>query len=128
MRIGELAARTGLAPSAIRYYEQEGLLPRVVRRSGQRVYDERALAWLVVILLARDAGFTIGEIRELVTEFPAARWRRLAERKLAEVERARTRLSEMKRLLLRLLACGCADLEACGLAIARRKRPLARRA
>ncbi|MEP6995934.1 MAG: MerR family transcriptional regulator, partial [Acidobacteriota bacterium] len=69
MQIGELSRRTGLSPSAIRYYEQERLIPPPARVSGRRLFDQRALAQLVVVQLARDAGFTIAEIRSLVTEF-----------------------------------------------------------
>ena len=95
MRIGELARRTGLAPSAIRFYEGEGLLPTVRRLSGRRVFDETALDHLTVVQLAKDAGFTLAEIRRLVNEFGKNRWRSLAERKLGEVRLAAARLQTM---------------------------------
>jgi MerR family redox-sensitive transcriptional activator SoxR len=119
MLIGELSRRTGIAPSALRYYEEQGLLPRAARASGRRVFDERALAHIRVVQLARDAGFTLAEIRQLVTEFGASRWRRLAERKLVEVQAAAERLRAMTLLLEKLLKCKCPDIEFCGRAIGR---------
>jgi MerR family redox-sensitive transcriptional activator SoxR len=119
MLIGELSRRTGIASSALRFYEEQGLLPRAARRSGRRVFDEGALAHLRVVQLARDAGFTVAEIRQLVTEFGASRWRRLAERKLTEVRAASDRFRAMTLLLEKLLKCDCPDIEFCGRAIAR---------
>ena len=117
MLIGELARRAGIASSAIRFYEEQGLLPRAARLSGRRVFDDRSLANLTVVRLAGDAGFTLAEIRQLVTEFGAHRWRRLAERKLVEIETASQRLAAMTLLLEKLLECKCPDIEFCGRAI-----------
>jgi MerR family redox-sensitive transcriptional activator SoxR len=119
MLIGELSRRAGIARSAIRYYEEQGLLPRAARLSGRRVFDDRSLANLMVVRLAGQAGFTLKEIRQLVTEFGANRWRRLAERKLAEIQTARQRLRAMTLLLEKLLECECPDIEFCGRAIER---------
>src|SRR5262245_50052618 len=85
MLIGEVAERTGLATSAIRYYEQRGLIPRARRVAGRRQFDEKDLAPLLVVQLAIDAGFTLAETRQLVSEFGRDRWRRLAEKKRAEI-------------------------------------------
>ena len=117
MTIGELSRKTGLSASAIRYYETERLIPIAARRSGRRVFDGRALEQIAVVRLARDAGFTLAEIRQLVNEFRKNRWRPLAERKLAEVRSAARRLRELARILESLIECRCADLEFCGRAI-----------
>lgn len=114
MTIGELARRTGIAASAIRYYEQEGLLPRAARSGGRRMFGEDAVAQLTVVQLAKEAGFTVAETRQLVTRFATARWRELAERKLEEIEQTAARLRTMSMLLRALLECNCFDLEACG--------------
>jgi MerR family redox-sensitive transcriptional activator SoxR len=119
MRIGELARATGLAPSAIRFYEEEGLLPAARRLSGRRVFDDTALTHLTVVQLAKDAGFTLAEIRRLVNEFGKNRWRSLAERKLGEVRLAAARLQTMAQLLEKLLRCECPDVDFCGRTIRR---------
>lgn len=67
MKIGELAAKSGLAQSRIRFYEKIGLLKTVDRRSnGYRVYPREALVVLEVIATAQAAGFTLDEIRTLM--------------------------------------------------------------
>ena len=106
MRIGELARATGLAPSAIRFYEEEGLLPEARRLSGRRVFDDTALTHLT-------------EIRLLVNEFGKNRWRSQAERKLGEVRLAAARLQTMAQLLEKLLRCECPDVDFCGRTIRR---------
>src|SRR5260221_3456632 len=89
--IGEIARRGGVATSAIRYYEAIGLLPPPVRVNGRRRYEGSAWQRLRVIERAQQAGFTLGEIRELFFGFavgtpPAVRCEALAQRKLVEVE------------------------------------------
>ncbi|PZU05816.1 MerR family transcriptional regulator [Sphingomonas sp.] len=67
MKIGELAARSGLSQSRIRFYEKIGLLKAVDRRSnGYRVYPKDALVVLEVIATAQGAGFSLDEIRTLM--------------------------------------------------------------
>lgn len=67
LSIGELARRTGLNVSALRYYEEVGLLPAAIRRpSGHRVYDESVQQVLTLIRRCRDFGFSIEETRSLV--------------------------------------------------------------
>lgn len=122
MRIGELAARSGLAASAIRYYEAEGLLRPARRSAGRRVFDESAAAQLEVVRLAAETGFTLAEIRQLVTEFGENRWRRLAERKIAEIREAAERLRTMEDLLSRLVRCECPDIDFCGRALRKAER------
>jgi MerR family redox-sensitive transcriptional activator SoxR len=123
MPIGEVARKAGLAPSAIRYYEKAGLLPRPGRQSGQRRYGAETAARLRIIQLARDAGFTIAETRTFLSGFtqatpPAARWRTLAGRKLAELEAQSLRIARMKTLLESSFHCGCLRIEDCERAIA----------
>lgn len=64
MKIGELAERVGMAASAIRYYEQQGLLPKAVRGvNGYRVYSESALERLHLIQIGQNLGFSLQAIR-----------------------------------------------------------------
>ena len=112
-----------LRPSAIRYYEKLGLLPRPDRVSGRRRYDTVALYRLAVIQQAREAGFRLQEIRTLFFGFrpaiPAeARWRKLADRKLAELHNLARQIRGIQRLLQRMQSkCRCKTLEVCGRSI-----------
>jgi MerR family redox-sensitive transcriptional activator SoxR len=118
LTIGEVARRTGLQSSAIRYYESRGLLPKPVRVSGQRRYDEEIFTRLALIRMAQEAGLTIGEIQTLVSGFPdgtpaSERWRELALRKLPEVDALIVRMQAVRQVLQESLACGCLTLDAC---------------
>jgi len=120
LTIGEVARRTHLRPSTLRYYEQKGLLPVPKRVHGQRRYDEDIMQQVAVIKLAQQAGFTIAEIAMLLHSFPAdtplsARWHLLAQQKLDEIEARLIRLQAMKRLLEAGLECRCMQLSECGL-------------
>jgi MerR family transcriptional regulator, redox-sensitive transcriptional activator SoxR len=114
MLIAQVAERTGLAASAIRYYEQMGLIPGARRVAGRRQFEEEDLAPLFVVQLAIDAGFTLAETRQLVCEFGRDRWRRLAEKKQAEIRATARRLETMDELLGKLLRCECPSIEVCG--------------
>ena len=119
MTIGELAEKAGIAASTIRYYEEVGLLPRPARESGHRVFDEKTLDRLLVITFAKEAGFSLREIRQLFDGFasntPAGvRWQKLATAKLAEMEALAARVETMKKMLREALRCGCVELDACG--------------
>ena len=118
LAIGEVADRAGVEPSAIRYYESLGLLPKPKRTGGKRRYGNEVLDRLALIALAKDAGFTMAEIKQLVSEttpgvVPAEKWRLLATRKLAELDEAAARLKRMRRVLRQAIDCGCVDLAAC---------------
>jgi MerR family redox-sensitive transcriptional activator SoxR len=118
MTIGEVAQRAGVRPSALRYYESIGLLPAARKVNGQRRYDPNILPTLGIIRMAQRAGFTIAEIQALFHDFPAdappsARWQKLAQRKLTEVEDLMRRAATMKTLLLLLLECRCKTLDEC---------------
>ncbi|MBF6590298.1 MAG: MerR family transcriptional regulator [Ktedonobacterales bacterium] len=118
LTIGEIAREVDIAPSAIRYYETIGLLPPPTRVNGRRHYEGSTLQRLRVIARAQQAGFTLGEIRELFFGFavgthPVARWEVLAHRKLAELEEQFRRMRAMRDLLRTGLRCGCLTMEQC---------------
>src|SRR5262249_25244206 len=115
MRIGTVAPRTGLATSAIRYYERLGLLPPARRQNGQRSYGEDVLVRLEVIRGAVASGFTLQEIRKLFAGRPySERLRRLAAAKIEELDRSIERSRTMQGLLKKALRCRCLTLEECG--------------
>lgn len=114
MTIGEVAKRSGLRTSAIRYYERVGLLPAPVRAGGQRRYDPRVLHRLAVLARAKNCGFTLAEARRLFAEpgSPAERWDRVAKTKVVELDALLARIQRMKAQIVR--RCECADLDECG--------------
>lgn len=125
--IGEVARRADIQPSAIRYYESVGLLPKPRRWNGRRVYDASVLPRLALVRLSQAAGFSISEIRTLLHGFskktpPSRRWQQLAERKRAEIREQISRAREMERVLDKLLGCECPTLEDCGSAVNRAGR------
>ena len=118
MKIGELAGRSGLNASAIRYYERRGLLPAPHRAGGQRRYSADALDRVLLIRFASEMGFTLSEIKvflnDLRDDAPVGpRWEKLAHRKIQEVQRGIQRARRMKSLLEHLLHCRCVSLEVC---------------
>ncbi|MBZ5606913.1 MAG: MerR family transcriptional regulator [Acidobacteriia bacterium] len=114
MTIGQVARQAGLRASAIRFYEKAGLLPKPVRRGGQRRYDSSILARLAVLKRAKDCGFTLDEARRLFNDQgrPRERWERIAVRKVAELDALIQKIALMKDLLEK--RCQCADLDECG--------------
>lgn len=126
LSIGEVARRSGLRPSALRYYESVGVLPVAARQHGRRRYDDAILARLAVLQLAQAVGFTVAEMRALVEGFDdagvdAERWRALAGRKLSEIEALIARAEQMKDVLEASLDCGCLALDSCALVLARQE-------
>ena len=118
LTIGEVARQAGMATSAIRYYEESGLLPPPTRVNGRRHYDVSVVQRLAVIQHGRKAGFTLDEIRALFFGFPVSthpnvRWDTLARRKLDELQAQRARIEMMEGLLREGLGCGCLTIEQC---------------
>jgi MerR family redox-sensitive transcriptional activator SoxR len=119
LAISDVARVFGLRTSAIRYYEQIGILPPPTRKNGQRCYDKSVLFRLEVVQRARELGFTLREIRELFFGFqpttrPPKRWHELSERKIAELRNRMRQLKLMERLLKQIQGCRCNALEECG--------------
>jgi DNA-binding transcriptional MerR regulator len=108
MKIGELAKRTGLSTSAIRFYESKGLLKVVDRSSNNyRDYPPEAVALLAIISNAQQTGFTLDEIRSILPA-DAAGWQHAElmatlHRKLADIEAMERRLAANKANLLSLI-------------------------
>jgi MerR family redox-sensitive transcriptional activator SoxR len=125
LTISQVARQIRLRPSAIRYYERIGLLPRAERLSGQRRYDANVLYRLAIIQRARQLGFSLSEIRHLFFGFrdvtrPSVRWRELSQRKLAELDQLMDGIKAMRALLKKLMRkCHCDTLDQCGKGIFR---------
>jgi len=125
MTIGQVAKEAGLAASAIRYYEQAGILPRAGRIGGRRRYDRSILERLAVVDRAKACGFSLAEIRQLFFGFrdgtpPNERWRTLAERKIRELDVLAQKIAATREMLAR--PCNCKDLGECGRRIHAKRR------
>src|ERR1700722_17979112 len=123
MSISELGRKVGLRTSAIRYYEQIGILEPARRVSGQRRYDETVLYRLAVIRRAQEVGFTLDEIRQLFFGFSqftpiSQRWKKIAERKMVELDARLEQIQSMRKLLKKLeTCCECEPVGRCGAGI-----------
>ncbi|HZI55611.1 MAG TPA: MerR family transcriptional regulator [Verrucomicrobiae bacterium] len=120
LTISEVAKQVGLKPSAIRYYEQIGILPRPQRQSGQRRYDNSVLYRLALVQRARQMGFTLDEVRRLFFGFRTTtpiseRWKKLSQCKLAELDTLAEQIKAMQALLHKMTErCTCDALDQCG--------------
>ena len=131
LSIGEVARRTGVRTSAIRSYEDAGILPKPARSGGQRRYDAEDIRRIDVLSFAKQARFTLEEIKTLFHGFEAktplsARWQTLARKKLEELETLTRDIECMRRALELGLRCGCVRIEDCSLSpadITNRHRP-----
>ena len=117
MTIGQVASDSGLAASAIRYYEQQGVLPKPQRIGGRRHYEPAILERLAVLERAKACGFTLTEVRQLFYGFregtpPSERWQTLARRKIAELDELMGKIAATRELLQG--PCACKDLDECG--------------
>jgi DNA-binding transcriptional MerR regulator len=113
--IGELARRTGVATSALRYYERIGLLPPAERAGQRRRYPGSSAERVALIRLYQDAGFTLAEIGRLLTAMSRGRsgWGQLAERKIAELDARIADAQRAKKLIEHALECPHRELLTC---------------
>ena len=113
--IGELGRRTGLATSALRYYERVGLLAPDGRANGRRYYGPASAERIALIRLCQDAGFTLAEVRAFIAagsrRHPS--WTRLMETKLLELKASIAQAHRAKALIEHALACQHRELSMC---------------
>jgi DNA-binding transcriptional MerR regulator len=119
MTIGELASKTGVPASTIRYWERIQVLPVPARVNGQRRYPDDSIHRLAVLRLAQACGFRLDEMRRLLHGFlsgasPPRRWQELAHKKRLEIDDRIAQLKAMRRVVDRVLHCECEELADCG--------------
>jgi MerR family redox-sensitive transcriptional activator SoxR len=127
MIIGELAQAFAVRPSALRFYERVGILAPAGRVSGRRQYDRPAEERLAFILSARESGFTLKEIKGLISaaaqgNSPRALWRGAAAAKRVRLENEIRRLRAVQKSLERKAACRCKTLRDCERLLAKELR------
>ncbi len=117
LSIGEVARQTKVAASALRYYEKERLILPARRVGGKRRFDRSVVPRVEMIRFAQQVGFTIAEVRTLLVGFDRdglpATWRRMAGKKLEQLEEDAKRIAGMRKILSGALSCGCVDLPSC---------------
>ncbi|MEM5477272.1 redox-sensitive transcriptional activator SoxR [Pacificibacter sp. AS14] len=121
LSIGQVALRTGIAVSALRYYESEGLLQANRNAGGQRRYARMALRRISFIIAAQKFGFSIARIRELLADLPENRtpneadWRKIAMEFRAELDSKIASLERLRDNLEGCIGCGCLSMKKCKL-------------
>ena len=121
LSIGDIAARTGLAPSAIRYYEEQGLLAPARTPAGRRDYDRADIRRLSFILIAQQLGFSLAEIRAALAGLPEGRtptksdWARLSRHFRTRLDARIARMQALRDRLDGCIGCGCLSLTTCAL-------------
>jgi MerR family redox-sensitive transcriptional activator SoxR len=121
LTIGEVAERAGVATSALRFYEREGLIETTRSEGGQRRYHRDVLRRIAFIRAAQHVGLRLEDIRAALADLPENRtpnardwermsrsWRPLVDARIAELERLRDRLDSC-------IGCGCLSLSTCSL-------------
>jgi MerR family transcriptional regulator, redox-sensitive transcriptional activator SoxR len=121
LSIGEVADRAGIAPSALRFYEKEGLIHADRSDGGQRRYHRDVLRLIAFIRAAQRVGLTLDDIRDALHTLPETKvptaadwtrlsksWRPLLDRRIEEMQRLRDRLDSC-------IGCGCLSLKTCAL-------------
>jgi MerR family redox-sensitive transcriptional activator SoxR len=121
LSIGEVAARSGLAASALRYYEQEGLISATRTAGGARRYPRSVLRRLAVVRAARNVGLSLPEIRAALATLPEDRppnttdWARLSSDWRDRLDEQIAALQQLRDGLTSCIGCGCLSLDRCAL-------------
>jgi MerR family redox-sensitive transcriptional activator SoxR len=132
LSIGDVAGATGLRTSAIRYYEDSGILPKPVRVSGKRRYDPETIDRLTLVRFCGRLGMSLADVRGLLAT-PSGRrakdhWRQLVDGKLDEIGALITAAQGVERILRESRDCDCVTLASCSwLRDERTKPPPSRR-
>ncbi len=121
LAIGELAARTGLSVSAIRFYEARGLVSALRNAGGQRRFARSDIRRLSFIRIAQQLGFTIEEIRALLAALPEGRtptqkdWAKISRVFRRRLDERIAAMTHMREKLDECIGCGCLSLRRCAL-------------
>ena len=121
LTIGEVAARSGVATSALRFYEEEGLISSERTGGNQRRYPRAVLRRVAVIRAAQTVGVSLREIRSALDGLPSGRtpnkaeWSRLSRSWRDQLEERIEALEKLKESLTGCIGCGCLSLQTCKL-------------
>ena len=121
LTVGELARRSGVAVSALHFYEAKGLIRSMRTRGNQRRYPREVLRRVSIIKVAQRVGVPLAAIREALGALPSGRaptvteWRRLSSRWRSDLDERIKRLTELRDHLDECIGCGCLSLKSCWL-------------
>jgi len=121
LSIGEVSTRSGVAPSALRFYEREGLIAATRTDGNQRRYDRAVLRRIAFIQAGRAAGIPLAEINAALARLPAGRipsrrdWERLSNRWRADLDERIATLEALRDRLTTCIGCGCLSIDKCEL-------------
>lgn len=121
LTIGDLAKRTGLAVSAIRFYETHGIVAPVRNAGGHRRYGRHDLRRLSFVMAAQRLGFPLAEIAEHMSDLPnhkapsKADWTRISTAFRRDIDDRIAALTDLRNKLDGCIGCGCLSLDSCAL-------------
>jgi MerR family redox-sensitive transcriptional activator SoxR len=121
LSIGEVAARSGVATSALRFYETEGLISSWRTSGNQRRYERAMLRRIAFVQAGKAAGIPLAQIHDALATLPETRvptrrdWERLSRRWQADLERRIETLEALRGRLTTCIGCGCLSIDRCGL-------------
>jgi MerR family redox-sensitive transcriptional activator SoxR len=121
LAIGDFAVRSGVAPSALRYYENQGLIRSTRTGGNQRRYHRAELRRVAFIRIAQQVGVSLDEIRDALAELPENRtptkadWSRLSARWRRKLEDRITLMEKLRDQLTGCIGCGCLSMQRCKL-------------
>jgi len=121
LTVGEVAERSGVAVSALRFYESKGLIRSARTKGNQRRYPREVLRRVSIIKVAQRVGVPLASIREALATLPegraptAADWRRLSAKWKAELDERIARLTQLRDQLDQCIGCGCLSIDNCWL-------------
>ncbi len=121
LSVGEVAARSGVAVSAVHFYERKGLIAASRSSGNQRRYPRAVLRRIAIIKVAQQLGIPLAEIRDRLAALPADRnpgradWARIADGWRADLERRIGQLVRLRDKLDGCIGCGCLSIETCPL-------------
>ena len=121
LSIGDLASRTGLSVSAIRFYEKKGLITPDRNDGNQRRYEGSDIRRLSFILIAQQIGLSIEQIKDVMAQLPEGRtptkadWSKISRRFRKTLDERIAMMERMRDRLDGCIGCGCLSLKACSL-------------
>jgi MerR family transcriptional regulator, redox-sensitive transcriptional activator SoxR len=121
LSIGVVAARSGVAPSALRFYESEGLIASRRTSGNQRRYERATLRRIAFIQAGKAAGIPLAQIYDALATLPESRvptrreWERLSRRWRADLDRRIETLEALRGRLTTCIGCGCLSIDRCTL-------------